>query len=158
MPAKTPRAAGAPVSGRPGLKFVADALADNLRAYRFLGRLEQQDVADRMRQLHHPWRRVTVSEVERGRRNVTVPELLTLALILGATVQELLDPRRVDQRDMPGQMYLALNPDTIDMPISSEYLPGLLTRDKFDVQPMEFHDGTFVMGFDRVDPEEGEPS
>ncbi|HEY9377975.1 MAG TPA: hypothetical protein VIQ02_12870, partial [Jiangellaceae bacterium] len=35
----------------------------------------------------------TVSEVERHRRMVTVPELLALTLALGATIQQLLDPR-----------------------------------------------------------------
>ena len=39
------------------------------------------------------WRQVTVSEVEREHRNVTVPELLALAVALGTTIEQLLDPR-----------------------------------------------------------------
>lgn len=39
------------------------------------------------------WRQVTVSEVERGHRNVTVAELLALAFALGTTIEQLLDPR-----------------------------------------------------------------
>jgi hypothetical protein len=38
------------------------------------------------------WRQVTVSEVEREHRNVTVPELLALAVALGTTIEQLLDP------------------------------------------------------------------
>lgn len=45
-----------------------------------------------MRVYGHRWRRATVSEVERARRNVTGPELLALVMILGVSVQELLDP------------------------------------------------------------------
>ncbi len=61
-----------PVDEEPpeGARFPADVLADNLRAQRLLRRLEQQDVAARLTELGHPWRRVTASEVERGRRNV----------------------------------------------------------------------------------------
>lgn len=46
-----------------------------------------------MRLLGHRWRRATVSEVERGRRNVTVSELLALVVTLDVPVQMLLDPR-----------------------------------------------------------------
>jgi transcriptional regulator with XRE-family HTH domain len=83
-----------PVDEEPpeGARFPADVLADNLRAYRLLRRLEQQDVAARLNELGHPWRRVTVSEVERGRRNVSVAELLALVVVLRAPVEQLLDP------------------------------------------------------------------
>jgi transcriptional regulator with XRE-family HTH domain len=134
MPAKTPRAGGAKLSPttRPNTKFVADALADNLRAYRLLNGLDQQYVADRMRRLGHPWRRVTVSEVERGLRNVTVPELLTLVLVFGATVEELLDPRRPDQRGS-GVVWLELNAETPSVSIFAERLTALICRHKFDI-------------------------
>jgi hypothetical protein len=51
-----------------------------------------QDLAEKMRDYRHPWRRATVSEVERAHRNVTIMELLTLVLILRVSVEELLDP------------------------------------------------------------------
>lgn len=72
---------------------IPEVLGSNVRAFRLLRRLEQEDVADRMRSLGHKWRRATVSEVERVRRNVTVPELLALVAVLGANVVRLLDPR-----------------------------------------------------------------
>lgn len=72
---------------------IADVVADNVRAYRLLRRLEQQDVADRMLSLGHRWKRATVSEVERGRRNVTVSELLGLVTVVGASINQLLDSR-----------------------------------------------------------------
>jgi transcriptional regulator with XRE-family HTH domain len=48
-----------------------------------------------MRSLGHEWSRQTVSDIERNVRNVTVDELLGLALVLGTPVSELLDPRGV---------------------------------------------------------------
>ena len=154
MPAKTPRASGQerPVKPPKSAKFVADALADNIRAYRDLNRLEQADVAERMQRLGHPWRRVTVSEVERGRRNVTVPELLALVLVLGTTAGELLDPRP-DQRGGPGIMFLARTPDAVNFPISSEHLTGLMCRHTFDIDPAEFHaNGIISHNLRRVEP------
>jgi transcriptional regulator with XRE-family HTH domain len=71
---------------------MADVLADNVRAYRLLRRLEQTDVAEGMNKLGHRWKAATVSEVERGQRNVTVDELLALGLVLEAAPFALLDP------------------------------------------------------------------
>lgn len=53
---------------------------------------EQEHVAARMRDLGHSWMQQTVSEVERGRRRVTATELLSLTLVLGASIGDLLDP------------------------------------------------------------------
>jgi transcriptional regulator with XRE-family HTH domain len=133
MPAKTPQ-----TEPPPGAKFVADAVADNVRAYRVLGRLEQEDIAERMRQLGHPWKRVTVSEVERGRRNVTVPELVALTLVLGVTATELLDPRRPDQRSGDGEILLVLTPDGAGQPISPRSLTGLMCRHELEFDAAEF--------------------
>lgn len=155
MPAKTPRggAQELPVTAPAGVKFVADALADNLRAYRVLAQLEQAEVAERMQRLGHPWRRVTVSEVERGRRNVTVPELLALSVLFGMTVGELLDPRRPDQRSGSGLMYyLALTPDAVHFPISAEHLSALMCRHTFDMEPAEFPaSGITAISFKRIE-------
>src|SRR5437870_2675105 len=76
-----------------GSRFLSDVLADNLRAVRAQRRLKQEDIAAGMRKLGHPtWVRATVSEVERGRRNVTVNELLPLALLLEVAPFDLLNP------------------------------------------------------------------
>jgi transcriptional regulator with XRE-family HTH domain len=45
-----------------------------------------------MARLDHTWGPSTVSQVERGRRNVTVDELLALAITLSVPVWVLLDP------------------------------------------------------------------
>lgn len=78
---------------QPGSRFLSEVLADNLRDLRTLNRLSQREVAERMKWLQHEgWSQTTVSEVERGQRNVTTDELLALALIYGRTIGELLDP------------------------------------------------------------------
>jgi transcriptional regulator with XRE-family HTH domain len=75
MPVPTPAAAGEQPPH--GSTTIPEVLGANIRAYRLLKELEQEDLAARMRLHAHPWRRATVSEVERARRNVTVPELVT---------------------------------------------------------------------------------
>jgi transcriptional regulator with XRE-family HTH domain len=74
-------------------KTVREAVADNVRAFRQLRGMDQADLARRMYSLSMSWSRVTVSEVERSQRNVTVAELLKLALALGTTIEQLLDTR-----------------------------------------------------------------
>lgn len=91
VPAPTPAAAGdQPAEGS---RYVSDVLAGNVRAWRQLRGFEQEQVAQRMAFLGEPWRRATVSEVERGRRNVTVPELVALTVVLGVNIEQLIDPR-----------------------------------------------------------------
>jgi transcriptional regulator with XRE-family HTH domain len=74
-------------------KTVAETVAGNVRAFRQLRGMDQADLARRMYSLSMSWSRVTVSEVERSQRNVTVAELLKLALALGTTIEQLLDTR-----------------------------------------------------------------
>jgi transcriptional regulator with XRE-family HTH domain len=74
-------------------KTVKEAIADNVRAFRQLRGMDQAELARRMYSLSMSWSRVTVSEVERGQRNVTVAELLKLALALRTTMEQLLDTR-----------------------------------------------------------------
>jgi len=81
--------------------FIHDVLAGNLRAFRLLRSLEQGEVATRMNRLGHEWRRATVSHAERGHRNVTVAELVSLTLVLDVTVAQLLDPRGPERREGP---------------------------------------------------------
>lgn len=86
--------------GRPaadGLGQPSDALAENLRAYRLLRHMTQDQLACRMTHLGHGWGRSTVSAVEGRSRNVTVDELFGLALSLGVTIGQLLDPGGPDQ-------------------------------------------------------------
>jgi transcriptional regulator with XRE-family HTH domain len=88
---------------------VAESVGGNIRAYRQLRGLDQDALARRMWSLGIRWRRVTVSEVEHDRRNVTGPELLWLALALETTVVRLLDPRGPERLKGPG-LYLRLLP------------------------------------------------
>jgi len=74
-------------------RTVKETVAGNVRAFRQLRSMDQADLARRMYSLSMSWSRVTVSEVERGERNVTVAELLKLALALGTTIEQLLDTR-----------------------------------------------------------------
>jgi transcriptional regulator with XRE-family HTH domain len=84
-----------------GNVFAEDVLAGNLRAYRLLHGLQQVHVAERMGSLGHSWTRSTVAQVERGQRNVTVPELVSLTLVIGVAVERLLDPRGPERRKGP---------------------------------------------------------
>ena len=68
-------------------------IAGNVRSYRQIRGLEQGSLARRMQSLGFAWRRPTVSEVERDQRNVTVAELLALAVALGTTIEDLVDTR-----------------------------------------------------------------
>jgi transcriptional regulator with XRE-family HTH domain len=69
-------------------------VAANVRSLRSLRNLSQEDLAAAMRHLRHGWSRATVSEVERGDRNITVDELAGLAIVLNVAPGELLDPER----------------------------------------------------------------
>jgi transcriptional regulator with XRE-family HTH domain len=80
-----------------GLGRPSDALAANLRAYRLLRHLTQDGLATQMTTLNHGWGRSTVSAVESRTRNVTVDELFGLALCLGVTIGQLLDPEGPDR-------------------------------------------------------------
>jgi transcriptional regulator with XRE-family HTH domain len=115
MPASTPRRAGR--EPLPGSRFLSDAIADKVRAYRLLRRLKQDDVADRMRGLRHQtWTRQTVSDVERVRRNLTVDELVGLSFVFGVSLNDLLDPVPVDGGPPPALdvgLPVAIPPDMV---------------------------------------------
>lgn len=93
MPQATPKRTGR--QAKPGSRFPADVLADNVRAYRKLRNLSQEQLAERMAGLGHAWTAGIVGFVERADRNVTVDELLGLALVLGFPPGKLLDPAGV---------------------------------------------------------------
>lgn len=93
MPA-TPQREGR--SARSGKVFPSQALGENVRTYRILRDLSQQELAERMTELGHSWTRATSGEVERNARHVNVDELSGLALSLGVTIGQLLDPTGPD--------------------------------------------------------------
>jgi len=75
--------------------------------------LDQTALARRLRGVGIPWRQVTVSEVERRERNVTIAEALGLAFVLEATIEQLLDTRGPERKRGPGMVLLPV----------SEFLP-----------------------------------
>jgi transcriptional regulator with XRE-family HTH domain len=115
MPAPAPARGGR--EPLPGSRFLSDAIADKVRAYRLLRRLKQDDVADHMRGLRHQtWTRQTVSDVERVRRNLTVDELVGLSFLFGVSLNELLDPVPVDGGPPPALdigLPVAIPPDMV---------------------------------------------
>ena len=88
--ARTPKRAGRqpPL----GSHFASEIVARNIRGYRAVKGLEQKQVAALMSRHGHDWNANTVGAVERGYRNVTVDELVSVAAVLGVTVPQLLDP------------------------------------------------------------------
>ena len=101
----------------PGSRFLSDAIAEKVRAYRLLRRLKQDDVANSMRELRHQtWTRQTVSDVERLQRNLTVDELVGLSIVFGLSLNELLDPVPVDGGPPPALdvgLPVAIPPDIV---------------------------------------------
>lgn len=74
----------------------SEVLARNLRDYRLLRDMTQSDLAAHMSGLGHGWSRSTVSAVEGTGRNITVDELGGLAISLGTSIGQLLDPTGPD--------------------------------------------------------------
>ena len=72
---------------------VGEIVAANIRAYRHLRKMEQAKLAGHMESLGFAWRRATVSELEREKRNVSLAEALALSLVLGVTIEDLLYQR-----------------------------------------------------------------
>lgn len=70
---------------------VRTVLGDNVRVARARARLSQEKVASGMRERgFDTWSRVTVSEIERYNRPVTVEELVGLASVFGTHVSDLM--------------------------------------------------------------------
>lgn len=74
----------------------SDALAANVRAYRLLRHMTQEDLAARMTHLCHGWGRSTVSAAEGRGRNISVDELFGLAASFGVSIGQLFDPTGPD--------------------------------------------------------------
>ena len=72
-------------------------LGRNVAAVRARRDMSQQELSDRMRVLGWPgWFRQVVGKAERGSRQLTVPELIGLAVALETTVTRLLEPQPED--------------------------------------------------------------
>ena len=75
-------------------RILTQILADNIRAYRKVRHISQEELAD-MCDLH----RTYVGSVERGERNVTLSTLEIFAVALGVSVPELLTKRAIKDDD-----------------------------------------------------------
>ena len=71
-------------------------LAGNIAAARVRRRLQQSDLADRMRALGWKWVRQTVGEVENNNRRLTAEEIFGLAIALEVTIPQLMAPSDPD--------------------------------------------------------------
>lgn len=80
----------------PADRLLAERLATTIKGQRVVRNLKQSDLADRMQTLGYQWTQSTVSDIERGERDVTATELVALALVLRNTVGSLLDPYYAD--------------------------------------------------------------
>lgn len=89
MPETTPPG---PQPARPGSRFPTEVVADNVCTHRTRQGLAPNELAERMSSLGHDWTADTVNEVEERTRPLNVDELLGLALVLGVSLGDLLDP------------------------------------------------------------------
>lgn len=120
---KTPKRAG--ILARPGALFPSEVLARNLRDHRRRQELDQAHIAERMAELGHPWKQATVSTIESRDRTVNVDELFGLALVLGVTVGDLLDPTGIDGRGDSGLEYdLTLEAQPMDAALGRVWARG----------------------------------
>lgn len=70
----------------------AEAVSRSVRNLRETAGYRQQDLADRMSRNGFPWQRLTVTEVEKGSRRVSLDELVMLAAIFRVPVLRILLP------------------------------------------------------------------
>jgi transcriptional regulator with XRE-family HTH domain len=130
-----------------GALYPSQILARNLGAVRRLRGWRQELISERMMYLGHPWTQQTVSEVERGRRNVTLDELFSLALVFDITIERLLDarPGRLIFPDLkePGHKVALVRPTSVaanraevespEMKIDAGDLHGVLCGHEVDM-------------------------
>jgi hypothetical protein len=100
-------------------------LADNIRSARVQRRdFEQQDLADRMRELGYKWVRQTVGEAENGRRRLTGDEIFALALALNTTVQRLMTPPLWADEEAAGDPVVLPSGVTLPWPVVRFVISG----------------------------------
>jgi transcriptional regulator with XRE-family HTH domain len=128
MPEPTPDRAG--ITPPKGALYPSQILARNLGAVRRLRGWRQEFVAERMMYLGHQWSRQTVGEVEQGRRNVTLDELFSLALVFDITIERLLDarPGRLIFPDVkePGRKVALVRPTSVAASRAEDQSPEML--------------------------------
>lgn len=71
---------------------ITEVLASNVRRYRTAAGWTQGELSSRLNDLHVQWTRLTVLEVEAGRRKVAIDELLTLAQVFGKPILTMVLP------------------------------------------------------------------
>jgi transcriptional regulator with XRE-family HTH domain len=105
-------------AGELGQKLT-DYLRSELKHHRERLNMRQEDLAAEMRECGTRWQRVTVAEVERGSRRVSIDELLLLAGIFTVPVIDLLVP------DTAGRVLIEVR-EEMHMTISSEQARELI--------------------------------
>ena len=75
-----------------GSFYLSQIVGRRLKEARRLHGLSQEELADRMERLGHIWVRQTVSQVEKAERNLTVDELISVAVAVEASLAYLLSP------------------------------------------------------------------
>lgn len=124
-------------------------LAGNIAAARVRRRLQQQDLADRMRALGWKWVRQTVGEVEKNNRRVTPDELVGLAASLETTVQYLMSPQLFDGPvELPAGVSLTAGQvrSLIFGFAPDDETRGSGVRDVRDARAIRWHDNTPALG------------
>lgn len=89
-PVRTPASPGTPPPDR--VMSVAEVIGNRIRHYRHRKDWRQVDLVGALRDLGLGWTRQTITYVETGARSLTAAELVAVALALGVSVVELLDP------------------------------------------------------------------
>lgn len=79
-----------------GREIISDSRESIIAAARVRRRLQQSDLADRMRALGWKWVRQTVGEVENSNRRLTAEEIFGLAIALEVTIPQLMAPSDPD--------------------------------------------------------------
>jgi transcriptional regulator with XRE-family HTH domain len=73
-------------------------VAENIKGYRLLRGMTQEEVGLRMSALGQAWNAGTAGFVERTDRALTVDEVAAVAVVLGVSIPELFDPSGPDGR------------------------------------------------------------
>ena len=107
-------------------RVLSDVLRDNVRKYRTIRDLEQTHVAAAMQAFGFDWKQATVGFVEGGRRQVKVDELPALAMVLQATIPELLDPSGPDKMNADPLVYSREPRRVMDSSPASWWIRGKL--------------------------------